>query len=384
MVYCIYKGGVKMVTRLEINEQVLRYYIEKSNVPIEILQNKEKNIDLFLNGSKSPTFNQLSNIAKTIYIPLGLLLLKDPIEDPIKDIDFRTIDSSNLEGFSPELRDTIREMKVKQDFLREEIEEELEFVGKFSIEDDYMTVANGIREYLNLSENYYKNISKKNFNVLRDKVNEIGVFVFLNGKIKDNTHRPLNLNEFRGFVLSDKKAPIIFINQIDSKNGQIFTLIHELVHLFLNENEIFNIVEHKTYKYNPTEYFANKVTAEILVPSKYVSQTNSDDILELSNKFQVSRFVIARRLYDLKYINKKEYETIITDLQKEAENISDFTKKRSSGGNYNNNIKFRMDKPFVGYIENALASNKITYTEAFSILGVGYKGYKTLIRGKDI
>lgn len=95
--------------------------------------------------------------------------------------------------------------------------------------------------------------------------------------MKDNTHRPLSVKEFRGFVLLDHKAPIIFINQKDTKNGQLFTLVHELVHIFVGTEEIFNIVEAGDYQFDRTEAFINKVTAEILVPQEIFLQLNSTD-----------------------------------------------------------------------------------------------------------
>lgn len=367
------------VTRIGINPDVLKFHVTSSRVPIEMIKAKEVNIELFLTGKKDPTFNQISKIAKLIKVPTGLLLLDKVIETEVTELKFRTLNSDNIEGFSPELRDSVKEMQLKQDFLREEIENKLDFIGKFSSNDNYMDVVKEIRSHLNLPINFYENRKQDDFAYLRKKINDIGIFVFLNGKVKDNPHRPLNINEFRGFVLSDDKAPIIFINQIDSNNGKKFTLVHELVHLFIDEDEIFNIIETKDYQYDPIEYFVNKVTAEILVPKEKILQLTELNVSDLSKKFKVSKFVIARRLYDLKVITKKDYENVVSDLNSELDSIKKM--KKSSGGNYNNNLKFRMDKPFVNYVESAINANKISYTEAFNILGVGYKGYKTLIEG---
>ena len=41
-----------------------------------------------------------------------------------------------------------------------------------------------------------------------------------------------------------------------------------------------------------------------------------------------------------------------------------------------------MDKLFFQYVENAVKKNRLSYTDAFNIIGVGYKGYKTLSGGK--
>lgn len=73
------------------------------------------------------------------------------------------------------------------------------------------------------------------------------MFVFFNGKIHDNTHRPLDPDEFRGFSLNSSKAPIIFINQTDSQNAQLFTLLHELVHLFIDDEGISRKDEQRDY-----------------------------------------------------------------------------------------------------------------------------------------
>ncbi|KAF1299567.1 peptidase [Enterococcus sp. JM4C] len=368
-----------VVRRIGINPEVLQFHITNSRIPVEMIKSKETNIELFLAGEKDPTFNQISTIAKLIKVPTGLLLLNRIVETEVNELKFRTMDSDVIDEFSPELRDSIKEMQVKQDFLREEIENELDFIGKFSVSDDYMEVVRAIRGYLNLPINFYEETQQAEFAYLRERINALGVFVFLNGKVKDNSHRPLDSNEFRGFVLSDNKAPIIFINQLDSKYGKKFTLLHELVHLFVDENEIFTLIETKDYHYSPVEYFVNKVTAEILVPKEEIMKIRELNVPNLSEKFKVSEFVIARRLYDFKFITKNEYEILVKRLKSEWKRIK--TVKKSRGGNYHNNLRFRTDKSFINYVENAINDNRISYTEAFSILGVGYKGYKSLVGG---
>lgn len=371
-----------MVERLDINPNILSYYIEQSTVPMDYLQTKFKDIDAILDGSKKPTFNQLSKISQLINVPTGLLLLSDTVNANKSILKFRTINSDCIEKASSELKDTIVEMKTKQDFLKNEIDYKLKFVGEFSITDDYLRVVNVIRKYLNISTSYQKEAGRDQnaLKYFRNKISQMGIFVFFNSSVKNNTHRSLSVNEFRGFVLSDEKAPIIFVNQKDSKSGQLFTLIHELVHLFIDKEEIFSVVDTGTYSYDRTEAFVNKVTAEILMPIDEIKKLNNYDIDFLAQEFPVSKFVIIRRLRDMKILSNQEYKEEVLRLEKELKNTSP---KKGSGGNYPNNLKFHFDTTFVHYIENAINQNKITYTEAFNIAGVTYKSYKILTGGNN-
>ena len=375
---------------MNINTETLNYYVENARISLDELRNSVKGIDMFLSGEKQPTFNQVSEIARKLNIPTGLLLLNKSIEVKSSRLEFRTLNSVHLDLMSEELRDTIIEMEGKQAFLREEIDSVLDFIGSCSIEDDVLSVASIIRNNVELTEGFQENIPKERMlSFLKEKINGIGVFVFFNGKVGDNTHRPLSLEEFRGFVLNDKKAPIIFINQKDeTTNGKVFTLLHELVHLFVGTDEIFTEVDAGDYTFDKTEAFVNKVTAEILVPRNIfktvVEQLKSNNQIdnqtqELAAKFRVSEFVIVRRLYDMNFIDHSAYLLKTEQLKEQFERFQQQKKKSSSGsGNYNNNLIFRIDKNFFGYVQQALQQNRISYTDAFRIIGVSFKGYKTL------
>lgn len=364
-----------MVQRLTINSEVLLEYIRRSNIPMKLLQQSLPRIDQFLSGETGPTFNQLVKLAKLINVPVGLLVLSQPVQSIDVAVDFRTLDSKQVTEMSPELRDTILEMQEKQEFLIEVVESDCPFVGEFDLNSDKAKVVEKIRNYLGneLTHNRFENYRKR--------LGDLGVFVFLNGKYKDNTRRPLNLKEFRGFVLSDKRAPIIFINQLDSRAGRLFTLIHEFVHLFYGGNDLFN--DEASTSHNQVEAVVNSITAEILVPESLVVELfdSNHDIQEnlklISHRCEVSKFVVLRRLFDLSFISKSVYISLYKKLELEFKELSKVT-RISTGGNYNNNLKYRIDNNFFTYVNNAVKQNKISYTDAFNIVGVSYKGYKTL------
>lgn len=369
-----------MAKEVAINTENLKSYIKASNIPMEIIRKDVPKIEDILEGKKKPTFNQISKIAKRLNLPTGVLLLKQKIDSTATSVNFRTINSQTIDDMSPELRDTILEMQEKQEFLKSEIEDSLDFVGSFTINDSSEDLLHTVQAHLGMDDR------KKRLEKYREKISQAGVFVFFNGKVKDNSHRKLDLSEFRGFALSDSKAPIIFINQRDSKTGRLFTLIHEFVHLFLGDSDLYTSKEARSS--NSLEALVNKVTGEILVPKQELNnlltadQTYRQQLSHLAHSFEVSQYVITRRLLDCQFISQKEYDAIIKELDLEFE--SSPKRKEDSGGNYRLNLNFRMDHNFFNYVNNAVLQNKITYTDAFNIVGVGYKGYQALLKGGKI
>lgn len=63
--------------------------------------------------------------------------------------------------------------------------------------------------------------------LLRHHAETLGVTIVINGAVGNNTHRILDPEEFRRFVLTDEYAPLVFINNADGKAAPMFTLAHE-------------------------------------------------------------------------------------------------------------------------------------------------------------
>ena len=186
-------------------------------------------------------------------------------------VNYRTIDSISSHDPSRNLIDTIDQMETIQDWMNEYLQDEgadpLPFVGSVKKPYDVMEISFRIRHTLDIDSAWYSemNTPQDAFKWWRHKLMMIGIMVFLSGTVGSNTHRKLDLQEFRGFALIDDYAPLIFINSADTYTGRLFSLIHENVHIWLGDNSLFNRLDWQDGALRETEAICNAVAAELLV-----------------------------------------------------------------------------------------------------------------------
>ena len=341
-------------------------------------------------GAKTPTFNQIETVSKQTRIPLGYFFLQTPPKEEIKLMEYRTIASTESENPSRDLIDTITEMEQivdwTRDYLISEGSEANPIVGKLKHETDTMAIARDIRQFLNLSENWFQT-ADSSFNFLRDRISKAGVIVMMNGVVRSNTHRPLNLDEFRAFAILDTFAPLIFINATDSTSGKLFSILHEFVHLCLGVEDLFND-RRNTYKgVNKLETLCNTVTAEILVPNNLFSKVWNNvsaqsipiqkTIEKVARYFKCGRIVVARKALDTGKIGKTVYESVVQEAienyhkQKQA--------KKDSGGDYYRTKGSRLDKRFLTFIVDSVSRGKTLYSDAFRLTDTNRHTFSELI-----
>lgn len=206
------------------------------------------------------------------------------------------------------------------------------------------------------------------FKMLREKLEQIGVIVNISGIVNSNTHRKLDLNEFRAFTIIDDYAPVIFVNDQDSETGRILSIVHEFAHLLIGEDGI-------TRGDPAQETECNRATIEFLAPVGFVrakwgafedDRKPEERIAEMSDELRISRIALAIRLKKLGLINESYVEKI---RQITNDDVIE-TRQRNDGGNYWNNKLFSVSRSFARAIVSQAQSGSTPYTEAFRLLGI--------------
>ena len=206
---------------------------------------------------------------------------------------------------------------------------------------------------------------------------EIGIIVNFNGIVGNNTRRKILVEECRGFVLVNNKAPFLFINSADAKAAQMFTLIHEIAHIWLGESAGFDNKQMLPAD-DPTEILCDKVAAEFLAPEIFFREkwNSSQNIKYLSRVFKVSPIVIVRRALDLNLMSKPTffefYNNYISEFKSKKEN-------QSSGGNFYATAKKRISLRFASYVNNAVNENNLLYRDAYKLTSLKGNTYKKFI-----
>lgn len=382
-----------------IKPDLIRWAVERSGVPSEELRRKFPKLDEWLSEKKRPTFRQLESFARATMTPFGVLFLDAPPEEELPIPDFRTRGDSPLRRLSPNLIDTIQTMQQRQAWMREWLIEEgaerLKFVGSIHTSRNVKSVAQRIRQRLELDANWAEALPswEDALQSLRKSIERIGIVVFSNGVVGLNNHRALDPEEFRGFVLCDSYAPVIFVNDADTKSARIFTLAHELVHVWVGRDGIFNLNMFMPAA-DEMEQFCNKVAAEFLIPDYKMNEawgevkTMRQPFHAIAMRFKVSPVVAARRALDLKLISKPQffrfYEEDRADwLKRKAED-----RKKRTGGNFYATQGVRLGRRFSAAVVRAVSEGRILYQDAYRLTGMKgetFRNYADLIlkRMKD-
>lgn len=369
-----------MKTEININVDMLTWAITRAGYDLHDFTTKFPVVQKWLEGLKKPTVKQLEDFSKKVYLPFGYLFLPEPPKEDLSIPFFRTNHPQST-SVSINVYDTILLMQQRQDWLKDYLKdnefEPLSFVGKFREHQNAFEIVRDIRKTLDLDEDWASRYPtwEEALNSLTHKIEETGIIIVFNGIVENNTHRPIRVDECRGFVLVDKFAPFMFVNNSDGKAAQLFTIVHELAHIWTGHSAGFDFRKLQPAD-DPIELLCDKVAAEFLVPENSFNKVwkENPQIKHAARFFKVSEIVIARRALDTKKITRGEFFKFYDEYIKR-----EFIKKesQSSGGDFYATTKKRLSMTFAAHVNNAVKSGRILYRDAYRLTSLRGDTYQT-------
>jgi Zn-dependent peptidase ImmA (M78 family) len=372
-----------MSVRVPVLPELIRWARERSGGSVEDLTKVFPAFPKWESGEAQPTMKQLEKLAGRTFTPLGYFFLTSPPDEPLPIPDYRTVTDQRVTRPSPHLLDTIHAVQSRQEWMRgfliEQGEAPLNFIGTCTVRDAPREVALKIRNTLGLEPRWSRRLDtwEEALRLLVQKIEGIGVLVMINGVVENNTHRPLNVEEFRGFVLCDSHAPVIFINGADAKAAQMFTLVHELAHLWLGVGGLTDFKESQASS-NATEVFCNHAAAEFLVPAEDMTtaweevRSGERRFERLARFFKVSPVVVARRALGMQLISRRDYFDFYNAYKEAA---AERRARSAGGGDFYRTLGSRLGKRFPAAVYSAAKQGRLQYRDAYQLTGLSGSSY---------
>ncbi len=374
------------MSRVEVQPNLLTWAIKRSGKSASALYKKFPKLALWIKQESRPTLKQLESFAQAVYAPVGWFFLDTPPVEKIPIPDFRkTTDPDRKTKPSPELLDTLYMCQRRQDWYKNhkqlEREKPLAFIGSVQPQaDNIVKTAENIRKILSFDVEERSRLPtwKEALRRLIEKGRSAGILIMVSGIAGNNTRRKLNPKEFRGFALSDPLAPLIFINGADTQSAQMFTIGHELAHLWIAQNALSDAQALGASDHH-IEIWCNKVSAELLVPLNLIrkevknikkSFSFSDKVQYLARHFKVSSLVILRRLYDIRKLTAKEFKDEYRTELKKLNQIQRADKQKTGGGDFFKNLNARVSSQFAKDLIISALEGHTSFKESLELLGI--------------
>ena len=364
------------MNRVPVQPELLCWARDRSGYGVDALIGRFPRLEEWERGDVHPTLKQIEAFAKATRTPVGLLFLEEPPLESVPIPDFRTVANVHVSRPSSDLLETVYLCQQRQDWYREFAlsmhEPTLDFVGSASLEDDIVEIAATMRHVLGFDVAERRGLATWT-DALRHFIGQadaLGVLVMASGVVGSNNRRRLEPREFRGFALADSLAPLIFINAADTKAAQMFTLAHELAHLWLGQSAVSD-TEARAAPDQEVEGWCNRVAAELLVPLAVLRNELDcradlrDELRRLARHFKVSTLVILRRIHDAGHLTRDElWETYDTELTRLR------TLPKGKSGDFYLTLGARVSKRFARAMVVSTLEGCTSFTETFRMLGL--------------
>ncbi len=368
------------MTRVAVSPELLRWERERAGIVDagELLGRFPKLI-AWEEGEAQPTLKQLEAFARAVHVPIGYLFLPAPPPEPLPIPDFRTHDGRGVRRASADLLDMLYACQERQGWYREFSLAvrlpEAGFVGSAGIEERPEDVAASMARALgfDLAARAACRTWEEALRLFIAQADRLGVLVMVSGVVLSNNRRTLDPEEFRGFALADKRAPLVFINGADTKSGQMFTLAHELAHLWLGASAVSDVSAAPLTGYRREEVWCNAVAAELLVPLAALRPALRRDELpdqslgRLARQFKISTLVVLRRLLDAGALDRPAFDRAWAT---ERARLRELAVAGAGGGDFYRTTLSRVSRRFARALVESTLEGQTLYRDAFRMLGV--------------
>jgi len=366
--------------QLDIRPELLVWAIQRAGLTVEELTRKGSNVASWIEEKNRPTVKQLEKFSQQVYVPFGYLFLPEPPEEDWQPIPFFRTDGNNGNKINLNVYDTVLLLQQRQEWLRGYLKDndfdDLDFVGRYNNSSDVVAIVNDICQTLGLQEDWASHFKtwEETLDHLVEKIEDRGIITVFNGVVGNNPYRKIPVEECRGFVLVDKTAPFMFINNSDSKAAQMFTIVHELAHIWTGKSAGFDFRKLQPAE-DANEKICDRVAAEFLVPESEFARIWKDgcSYKEVGKYFKVSEIVIARRALDTGKIKRDEFFAFYDEyIRREVK-----TQGKQTGGNFYATTRKRLSFAFASHVYNAFRSGDLLYRDACKLTGLKGDTFQT-------
>jgi len=369
------------MTRVAVQPALFTWARQRARLDETALTGRFPHLQEWEAGELQPTLRQLEQYAQATHAPLGYFFLPKPPQEAVPIPDFRTM-GQGIPRLTADLLDVIYTCQNRQTWYRDEAlvngETPLPFVGSVTLAMAPTDAAELIRRHLGFSVLARRDCPTwtEALRLFIAQAEKVGVMVMVSGVVMNNNTRPLDPQEFRGFALADAVAPLVFINGADSKAAQMFTLAHELAHLWLGQTALSDAAMAETSDH-ATETWCNRVAAELLVPQADLrAELQRDEALDLALKrlarhFKVSTLVLLRRMLDVGWLDRDGFWRA---YRAEESRLKAIAARSAGGGDFYRTTVSRVGRRFAQTLVASTLEGRTLYRDAFRMLGIAKPG----------
>lgn len=365
------------MSKAKVNVAMLTWARERSGYSLPEFAHKlgitDEKLAQWETGELQLTFVQAMKFAEKAYVPFGYLFLDLPPIEHLPIPDLRTVGSGELRRPSAELIDLLKNMLECQDWYRDYARNQLlqpvSVVGSCRIEQGVDAVVTDIRAKLQIAPHPQRGKWEEYYRDLVQRIERLGILVMRQPSLGHH-NRPFNVDEFRGFALCDAYAPLIFINHADAPGARLFTLIHELCHIWIGQT---GLSDAGANNHRDEERFCNAVAAELLVPTdeftnlwRFDVDVWQQNLPDLEAHFHVSSWTLARKALTLQFITQLEYDAYI-QVQIDAYKARE---KQDGGPTFYKTKKAQLSELFSRAVVSEALNGKLILRDAGWMLGM--------------